>query len=186
MVLSKDLQILRVPCNGSSMSLTKVPLINIGSGGIKKDDCNDWEKQLQHLPNVKSFDSVKSFSWTYRKLVGLTKNDVGHEPLNGDYMMYMCLDLRSGFPHNDYLEELANLGRGPWMPTVPLKVYGDPFVFKMRSESRESEEYRPAMYLHMDSGFVDSATSRRPVGAWAFRLLRRLLLCPHRGVWESS
>ena len=64
------------------------------------------------------------------------------------------------------------------MPTVPLKVYGDPFVFKMRSESRESEEYRPAMYLHMDSGFVDSATSRRPVGAWAFCLLRRLYYVP--------
>ena len=169
------------------MSIAKVPIIKIGPRGIiNKDECNDWEKQLQYLPNVKSLDNVKSFRWSYRKLVGLTKNDAGHEPLNGDYMMYMCLDLRSGLPHNDLLEELANSGREPWMPTAPLKVYGDAFVFRMLSEARESEEYRPAMYVHMDSGFVDSATSRSPVGPWALYVLRKLLICPHRGVWESS
>lgn len=179
MALSADLEVLRIPCNGSSMFLTTIPLIPIGPGGINKDECNDLEKQLQHMPNVKSLDSPKSFRWTYRTLVGLTKNDVGHEPLNGDYMMYLCLDERSELPHNDYLEELVNLGRGP-IKTILFKVYGDAFVFRMKSKSKGSDERLPATYVHMDSGFVDSATSRIYVGAWAFVVLRKLLSCPQK------
>lgn len=163
------------------MSLTRIPLINIGPEGINKDECNDLEKQLLHIPDVRSLNSMKHFSWAYRKLVAFTKNDACHGPLNGDYMMYLCLDERSELPHNDYLEELVELGRGPLIPTVPFKVYGDAFVFRMESKSKNVDERRPAIYVHMDDGFVDSATSREPVGAWAFCLLRMLLLCPHKG-----
>ena len=162
------------------MFLTTIPLIPVGPGGINKDECNDLEKQLLHIPDVKSLDSFKSFRWAYRKLVSFTKNDVGHELLNSDYMMYLCLDERSELPHNDYLEELVSLGRGPAIATVPFNVYGDAFVFRMESKSKGIDERWPAKYLHMDGGFVDSATSRRQVGAWAFCVLRRLLLCPHK------
>ena len=175
-----DLQVLRIPCNGSSMFLTKIPLINIGPGGINNDECNDLEKHLLHIPNVKSLDSFIYFRWDYRRLVGFTKNDVRHEPLNGDYMMYLCTDAGSELPHNDYLEGLVNLDRGPEIPTVRFHVYGDAYVFRMESNSKGSDERRPARYVHMDDGFVDSAMSRRPVGAWAFCVLRRLLMCPHK------
>ena len=177
---STHLQVLRIPCNGSSMSLTTIPLINIGPGGINQNECNNLETQLQHIPNVKSLDRPKHFRWAYRNLVAFTKNDVRHEPLNGDYMMYLCLDPDSKLPHNEYLEELVELGRGRLDPTVPFKVYGDAYVFRMESRKEGSDGGRPAKYVHMDSGFVDSVTSRGQVGAWAFCLLRMLLLCPHK------
>lgn len=126
------------------MSLTRIPLINIGPEGINKDECNDLEKQLLHIPDVRSLNSMKHFSWAYRKLVAFTKNDACHGPLNGDYMMYLCLDERSELPHNDYLEELVELGRGPLIPTVPFKVYGDAFVFRMESKSKNVDERQPA------------------------------------------
>ena len=199
MALSADIEVLCIPGNGSSMFITNIPLIPIGHGGINRDECNDLEKQLQHIPNVESLDSLKIFRWTYRKLVGYTKNDEGHEPWNDDYMMYLCLDERSELPHNDYLEGLVNLGkeledqgREPIKP-VPLKVYGDAFVFRMKSKSKGSDERMPAQYIHMTSGFVDSATSvrldngvidivtsRSHVGVWALVVLRRLLMCPHK------
>ena len=94
--------------------------------------------------------------------------------------MYLCLDPQSGLPHNEYLEGLVGLGRGPRIPTVPFEVYGDAFVFRVESKSKDVDEGGPARYVHMDSGFVDSATFRRPVGAWAYCLLRMLLLCPHK------
>ena len=161
------------------MSLTKIPLINIGPGGINKDECNALEKPLLHLPDVKSLDSPKSFRWAYRRLLRFTKNDVRHGRLNCDYMMYLCLDAGSELPHNDYLEELVKLGRGPDIPTVPFKVYGDAFVFRMESKSEGSDERGPAKYVHLDGSFVDSAMSRGTVETWAFCLLRMLLMCPN-------
>ena len=94
--------------------------------------------------------------------------------------MYFCLDERSELPHNEYLEELVNLGRGPEIPTVPFKVYGDAYIFRLESTSSGLDEHRPAEYVDMDRGFVNSALSRGEVGTWAFCLLRMLLLCPHR------
>lgn len=91
--------------------------------------------------------------------------------------MYLCVDERSGLMHNDYLEELVDLGRGPKIPTKRFKVYGDAFVFRMEAKS---DGGRSARYVHMDGGFVDSAMAMRTVSTWAFCLLRMLLLCPHR------
>ena len=162
------------------MSLTSIPFISIGPWGINKDECNDLEKQRLFIPDMKSLDNEKSFRWAYRKLVSFTTNDESHY---GDYMMYLCLDEGSGLMHNDFLEELVKVGRGPKHTVDPFKVYGDAFVFRMdigESESRRSDGYLPARYIHMDDGFIDSATSRRPeVGTWAYDLLCKLLLCPH-------
>ena len=175
-----DLRVLCIPCHNSPMFLMKLPLINIGPGGIKEEQCNDLEKQLLHIPNLKSLDNPKSFRWANRKLVSLTKNDACHGRLNGDYMMYMCLDECSKLPHNKYLQELVDLGRGPNIPTIAFKVYGDAFVFRMESKSKEHNDRGPATYVDMESGFIDSALSREPVGTWAYCLLRMLLLCPHK------
>ena len=173
-------EVLRIPCHDSPMFLMKLPLINIGPGGINKDECNDLEKQLLRIPNVKALDNSEPFRWANRKLVNFTKNDARHGRLNGDYMMYMCLDEDSKLPHNRYLEELVRLGRGPKIPTVPFNVYGDAFVFRMESKSKEANDRGPATYVDMDSDFIDSALSREPVGTWAYCLLRMLLLCPHK------
>ena len=180
MAPNTHLEVIRIPCDGSTMSLTKLPLINIGPGGLDADECNVFEIRLLHIPDVKSLDSLKSFNWAYRTLVGFTKKDVRQATLNGDYMMYLCVDERSGLPHNDYLEKLVELGRGPNIPSTRFKVYGDAFVFRMESESKGYDEGRRARYVHMDDGFVDSAMSRGTVATWAFCLLRRLLLSPDK------
>ena len=162
------------------MSLINLPLINIGPGGLNPDTCNDLEKELLHIPDVKSRDSLKSFNWAHRTIIGFTKNDVREAPLNGDYLMYLCTDERSELPQNEYLTELVALGWGPNKPSTPFPLYGDAFVFRMEPESKGYEEGRPARYVHMDDGFVDSALSRGTVATWAFCLLRKLLLSPQK------
>ena len=177
MALSVDMQVLCINCN-DCIFLTDIPLIPIGFGGINKGECNDLENELQHIPNMKSLDGF-NFRWAYRKLVSFTKYDVGEERWNGDYLMYMCVDERSQLPHNDILEDLMSLKREPGIPTHSFKVYGDAFVFRMESRLRGSDERWPAKYLHMDEGFIDSLATRRPVGPWAFYVLRSLLICPN-------
>ena len=175
------LEVVRIPCNGSDMDLTTIPLIKIGHGGIRRDECNQFEKALGHIPNLKSFNSSKEFSWTYRKFSGLTNNDIGEEPWKADYMMYLCVDQRSGLPCNEYLKWLVKIGRGPLIPSKPFGVYGDAFVFRMESKSKESDEPNWARYINMDENFIDSATSRRrEQGTWAFCMLRKLLVCPEQ------
>ena len=179
------LEVVRIPCDGSSMFVTAVPLVNIGSRGISMNDCDNFEKELGQILDLRSPKGSK-FSWAHRKLVGLANNDMGTEPWKKDYMMYMCLDERSGLPHNEYLEELVNLGEGPSTPFVPFKVYGDAFVFRMGStKSKQHGENQRAKHIHMDWDFVDSALSRRrELGSWAWIILRKLLIRPEKGAWR--
>ena len=179
MATAPELQVVRLPCDGSPMELKKIPLVDIGTGDIEKDDCNDLEKRLEHIPNLKSFASSKHFSWFYRTLVGTVNNDVGEDSWKADYMMYMCLDKRSDLPHNDELERLVKIGRGPAHPMVPFDVYGDAFVFRMESKSELDNEPKRAKYVDMDSHFIEGVKAEKiEYGTWAFCTLRKLLVCP--------
>ena len=134
MATTTDLKILRLPCNSSRTSLTSIPLIDIGSAGISEDDCIDFEKELERIPNMKSLDQPKHFSWAHRHLIGRTNKDVGDELLKADYMMYMCVDKSSGLPRNDRVEWIVNSIKGRITWSAPIKVYGDAFVFRKKTE----------------------------------------------------
>lgn len=176
------LKVVRIPCDGSPMKLTTIPLINIGDKKMHENECIDFEKVLEHIPDMKSVVNPKRFSWAYRKLVGIVNNNVGEVSWKADYMMYLCLDERSGLPHNEELERLVRLGRGPAYPMDPFDVYGDAFVFRMEPQSKQCDEPKRAKYIHMDRDFVEAVKGlEERYGNWAFATLRKLLVCPQNG-----
>lgn len=177
------LKVVRIPCDGSPMKLTTIPLINIGERKMHEDECIDFEKLLEHIPNMKSVDNSKRFSWAYRKLVGIVNNNVGEVSWKADYMMYLCLDKRAGLPHNEELERLVKLGRGPAYVMDPFDVYGDAFVFRMEPQSkRQFDGPKRAVYTNMDTGFIEGVKGLDLYyGNWAFATLRKLLVCPQEG-----
>ncbi len=153
----------------SHLYLTRIPLTEIGPGGIKKNKCNKFEKELEHIPNMKSLDDNKTFSWAKRRLVGLSNIDKDDSAWKADYMMYMCLNKRSGPPQNMFLTRFVEIDKNP------IKVYGDAFVFAMECQPKGSEHER-AKYVDMDKEFVQSVG--RGHGAWT--TLRKLLVRPAR------
>lgn len=175
-----ELQVVRIPCDGSPMKLTTIPLIAIGDKKMPESACVDFETTIEHIPAMKSVDKPKRFSWAHRKLVGPVNNKVGLLPWQADYMMYLCLDERSGLPHNEELERLVRLGRGPAYPTMePFDVYGDAFVFRMEPQSKKSKRAR---YIDMDRDFIEAVKGLEiRYGNWAFATLRKLLVCPEEG-----
>ncbi|KAF6231584.1 hypothetical protein HO173_010116 [Letharia columbiana] len=158
------------------LSLMKMPLANIGSGDISEDECNGFEKQLEHIPNLKSHSDPKTFSWAHRSLFEIGNEKVaygiGKEPMI--YMVYMCRDANAGLPHNQYLEDMVrdvyDHPRATLMP--PIKVYGDAYVFMRKPYSKEPDESQRATYVDMDKGFVVDATH----GVRAQVMLRNLLM----------
>ena len=83
-------------------------------------------------------------------------------------MMYVCLEVSAGLPHNEDLEQI-NWASG-------LKVYGDAFVFKKESGSHGADEVGHTRYTDMDKSFVSDA----PDGHLAETILRprELIFCP--------
>ena len=177
MATTTNLKILRLPCNSSRISLTNIPLIDIGSAGISEDDCIDFEKELEHIPNMKSLNQPISFSWAHRHLIGRTNKDVGDESLKADYMMYMCVDKSSGLPRNDRVEWIVNSKNGRITWSAPIKVYGDAFVFRKKTEPNGLGESKRANYVDMDQDFGHG-------GSFADCILQYLLMYPEKGEWK--
>ena len=166
------LKVVRIPYNAtdaSHLNLTRIPLTEIGPGGIKKNKCNKFEKELEHIPNMKSLDDDRTFSWAKRHLVGLSNIESYPSAWKADYMMYMYLNKRSGLPQNMFLTRFVEIDK------KPIKVYGDAFVFGMECQPKGSEHER-AKYVDMDAEFIQSVG--RGHGAWT--TLRKLLGRPSR------
>lgn len=180
------LQVVRIPYDGSPMKLTTVPLINVGAGGIHKDECEDdtcktLEKELEHTLDMNSLNNPKAvFSPAHRHLlIGQPYKSAGHPSWSADYIMYTCLKDEAGLPQNKYLKELtkdlASKGRATLMEEI--KVYGDAFVFKMKSKSQGPAEPQPAEFIDMDASFILSTQASNPI-------LLKLLMYPRKGDWK--
>ncbi len=159
MEATTELKVLRIPLKPSKthpISITKVPLINVSSGGISEDKCTTFEKELGHIPDMDSFNTpgTKTFSRDHRTLYSL-KNE------EGTYMMYVCQDKNAGLPRNEYLEErFKDTGTSRRAPLLaPLVVFGDVCIFKMKTESKTSSEPQKASYIDMDEGFAREVAS---------------------------
>lgn len=89
--------------------------------------------------------------------------------------MYACLDKGADLPRNEHLHEILKArGAGRMTLMDPVVVYGDAFVFKMESKSKETVESERARYIHMDDGFVSSMKY-----AWsANSLVAKLMMYP--------
>ena len=176
MATNTNLTVLHIPCDADHLySFIKIPLVDVGPAGIGKEECNDFEKELQHIPNMKSLGKPKSFSWSHRHLIGRSEKNSPNESLNGDYMMYLCVDDQSGLPHNKTLERLVNVSKGRATWSVPISVYGDAFVFRMASTSSGLAGSKGAKYIDMKENFR---------GAFADSILQYLLMYPGKGEWK--
>ena len=178
MEATTELKVLRISSKPSEIypiSITKVPLINVGFGGISEDKYKIFEKELGHIPDMDSFNTpgTKTFSWDHRTLYSL-KNK------HGTYMMYVCQDKNAGLRHNEYLEKrFKDIGTSPRAPLLPqLVVFGDVCIFKMKTESKTLDEPQKASYIDMDEGFAEKAVSE--YGSPYFTLQNLLIFSPAR------
>ena len=175
-----DLKVVRIPYNASRASpicLTNIPLIAVGSEGLSKGECKDFEKELKRIPNMQLFNDPQTFTWADRSLsqVSNVSLSVGAK---GDYMMYVCRKEGVRLPPNEYLHKVfqESFEKGRGTSTDPFVVYGDAFIFKKEPESKGSDKPEGARYIDMDEGFVESAQ-----GAWfAKSILEKLLINPSR------
>ena len=172
---SKDLEVVCIPIKGSPMRPEKVPLVKVGPGGISKDECKEFEKELGHLPDLRAYEKFRHFSWTYRSLVGILAKNLPGEwggTWKRDYMLYLCVDERAGLPRNEYLEEVLDDSSGERGTRPAPIVYGDAFVFKKEPKLQGPDVSERAEYAHMDQDLVDSV---RYNGFRAQAVLERLL-----------
>ena len=184
-----ELKIVQIPSDKNSHIEQKgVPLINVGPGGISKDQCKDFEEELGHIPNLQTEDlnNPKTFSWAHRSLARVIVTDSWVDGWNGEYMMYYCVEAEAKLPPNGHVDRILEpsaKSRGP--RNGPSVVYGDVFVFKKGLESKEPESKKPeskgseeserAKYLDIDLDFVGYANGFELADV----ILRKLL-------WASS
>lgn len=155
-----ELKVVHIPCDGSSICLKDIALIDVGPGNADKDGYKDFEKKFGHIPDIPSLKGPKRFSWSHRYLVEFPNAAVNYwdEKWQGHHMMYMCLENVAGLPPNERLKTLFRSGaKGRAAQTTPRPVYGDALVFKMESESKDHESER-ARYIHMDPEFGSYAS----------------------------
>lgn len=183
MATKKNLEVVRIPYNAtkpSHLSPESILLIEIGTGDIGKDEYEDIEKKLQHIPDLEFLKDSETFSWPQRHLIiGQSYKNENFSSWDADYMMYACVDEEAGLPQNKYLEDIIEKqkGKGRWTAMGEIKVYGDAFVFKMKSDSEGSDEPKRAQYVDMDEDFLWSVNLARD-------LLRQLLMYPRKGEWK--
>lgn len=159
---------LHIPCTDASIHLDKIKLIEVGPGGIDKDECFDIEEKLERIPNMKLLDG-SSFSWTHRSLSYFVNSTVGPKTWKAHYIMYVCLDKEAGLPENKHLGEVLKWNWDGLESEWALKaVYGDAFVFKIRSETVR------ARYIDMGEEVMYDMKLCR----WAENIYRWLMVFP--------
>ena len=141
--------VLRIPCDCSPKApfcRTKLKLVRVGKE-IDERECTAREKQLGYIPDARAWEP-NTFSWYHREFLEISIRGLdlipGAQPV--DYMMYVCMDEKSGLPRNWYLESL-------FLGLTVVKVYGDAFIFKKEAESIGSSDSRVAKYLHQKEDF---------------------------------
>ena len=180
MAKTTDLQIVRIPYDGSPKQLTTIPLVDVGPGGMSADECKDIEKELEHIPDIKSpaSSSSSSFSWTHRRLlIGQSFTSAASESWSAVYLIYMSRESGAGLAPNGYLNELMRDldQKGRMTAMEEFEAYGDAFVFRMKAKTKKGsgEEGTRAEYVDMPGEFVSDGM--------ADVILRRLLMYPWDG-----
>ena len=112
-----DVVMMRIPCDGSPISIIAAPLIGIGHGGIKKKACLENEKELSLFPDVEVLQRNYEFRCLHRQLLCLSASRVSPVE-NTTHMLYVCEEKQSCLPRNKILEDLSE-----------TKMYGDGFWF---------------------------------------------------------
>ena len=120
--IKSRLDVIRIPCDGPPFRITSLPLIAIGNGGIKPEDCVPGEEWLVQFPNMWSIANEPKFNWHHRRLIGIPAKDLSSS-VNETYLMYVCYEETAGVPHNKYLEQLSG-----------FEMYGESFLFKMYTD----------------------------------------------------
>lgn len=158
---SRYLKVVHIPIdigpNDPSARLEEVRLIHVGLGGVPGNACNDVEKELGWVPDLREF---KSFSWNHRSLLGIKQKSNPHQAKNwkarykADYMIYVCLDEPYTLGRNHRLEYIAECHlKSP--KDSKFKTRGDAFVFRM--VKKPGPEGSRLEYVDMDEEFVTSA-----------------------------
>lgn len=182
METATKLTVLRIPSDKASLiSLEQVPLINIGLGGISKEECRDFEQDLGHIPNLQLEDAKnpRTFSWAHRTLVRVKVANAMIDAWNAEYMMCMCLEAEASLPANEHVRRILKPSDNSRVSQMgPSVVYGDLFVFRTelepnKPESKGLEEPERAKYFDMDRDFAEYANG----GLLADTILRKLLFC---------
>lgn len=159
MSATTKLKLVHIPCDGSPITMKRIALIDIDPEESDKDNYQDLEKKLRHIPDVQSF---RDFGWAHRTLAVLPKKNQGggvEEWPEADYLLYVCMDERAGLDQNLRVQEiLTAYGPGRGTQLAPIMAYGDAFVFAMEPRSKEVES-EPAEYTHVFPSFVLSTTA---------------------------
>ena len=121
-----EVKIMRIPCDGSPISIVTTPLIGIGDGGIKAEDCTENEEGLLLFPDIEVLEQDFDFRCSHRQLLCLSATNVSPVE-NTDHMLYVCEEEESGLPRNKILEDLSE-----------MKMYGDGFWFMVLKGFDES------------------------------------------------
>ena len=133
------LDVIRIPCDGSRFQVKSIPLIGIGHDGIRFEDCVAAEDWLKQFPDVQSVADKSNFNWKNRSLIGIPAEDLGSS-VNEMYFMYVCYEVKTGLPHNKYLENLSG-----------VQMFGDGYLFKVYKDF--DEDGRP---IFLDMGSVSA------------------------------
>ena len=188
MATPTELQVLRIPCDGSTVRLENISLVDIGPGGIDEKEALKFERDLMHIPNVKSLDPG-IFSWKYRRLHGLPvwqyegENIHDEDYHDEDYMAYLCMEEKSNLPQNKFVDRFIGVDlRGRNMEGT-VKIFGDVLVFRAKGQMLEcTGEYKRAEHLQMDTAFMHGV-EHVPSEAWVMERMQRLLMSPFRPRW---
>ncbi len=175
---TNNLEVVHIPCQGSSICSISIQLIDLGSEGINKDECSPFEKELGHIPNVQSIGDPTKFSWAHRCLIGTSVKYVhGYWPQawQADYMIYLCQEAGAGLLPNEYLNELLEDRKKTARMTPKVSaVYGDAFVFIKEPKSIGCDESEQTKYKNMHKEFVPGVLFTRT-------LLQDILVNPSIG-----
>ena len=120
--IKSHLDVIRIPCHGPPFHITRLPLITIGNGGMKPEDCVPGEEWLVQFPNMYSLAHEPQFNYRQRRLIGIPANDLSTS-VKETYLMYVCYEETAGMPHNRYLEDLSG-----------FNMFGESFLFKMEED----------------------------------------------------
>ena len=162
---TETLTVVCIPADGSDIHLRTFALFDIGSETFSEAECNTIEKELKHIPNMKSIHEPGAFSWEKRRLYSRPNEGSCRESWNADHMMYTCSDGSDGLPRNSYLVDVQD----GYPEYIRVNVYGDAFVFKKKF----SAKHERTEYIDMDEDFVKEAKD-----GYALWILKSLLNFP--------
>ncbi len=156
------------------MSLVQTRLIEIDPEIVPRTHSEELEALLERVPDIETYqkviekaDKTCNFNWTHRTLIKLPGRCLGPfaDGWEDDFLMYACFDKKANDPVNEYLKQLHIKS--------DVRVFGDAFVFKKKSELAVNAKKR-TRYLQ---NFVEDANSMRgDPGCETEKILRQFLI----------